>query len=146
MSMRELYQELIIDHSKQPRNFGKLAEMTCSQAGHNPLCGDRLTIHLFEKDGIVHDIQFEGAGCAISVASASMMTEAVKGKSVQAVEQLFNQFHQLVTQGLAASEQLGKLAAFAGVAEFPIRVKCATLAWHTLRAAIHRDIAVVSTE
>jgi nitrogen fixation NifU-like protein len=136
MPLRELYQELILDHGKQPRNVGEISAASHSHAGYNPLCGDRVTVYLIEKDGIVHDVAFQGAGCAISVASASLMTEAIKGKALSVIEQLFHDFHQLVTEGSCGETDLGKLAAFAGVAEFPIRVKCATLAWHTLKAAL----------
>lgn len=146
MSLRDLYQEIIIDHGKQPRNFGKLAQANHYQAGHNPLCGDKLTIYLYERNGIVEQIHFEGAGCAISVASASLMTEMVKGKSVEEIEKLFSGFHQLVTEGKESQDNLGKLVAFSGVAEFPIRVKCATLAWHTLKAALANDPQTVTTE
>lgn len=146
MSLRDLYQEIIIDHGKQPRNFGKLAHANHCQAGHNPLCGDKLMIYLVEKNGVVEDVHFEGAGCAISVASASLMTEAVKGKSIQDVNQLFEWFHYLVTEGKEPQGNLGKLAVFSGVAEFPVRVKCATLAWHTLKAALANDPQPVTTE
>ncbi len=146
MSLRELYQEIIIDHGKTPRNFGKLENANRAQVGHNPLCGDRLIIYIEENEGIVNQIRFEGAGCAISVASASLMTEAAMGKSVKEVEALFARFHQLVTAGEAVDD-LGKLAVFAGVAEFPVRVKCATLAWHTLKAALNpAKTDAVSTE
>jgi nitrogen fixation NifU-like protein len=146
MSLRELYQEMIIDHGKQPRNFGKLEHANHTQAGHNPLCGDRLMLYVAERNGIVEDVRFEGAGCAISVASASLMTEAVKGKSVTEVNVLFELFHQLVTEGKEPETSIGKLSVFSGVAEFPVRVKCATLAWHTLKAALQNDPNPVSTE
>lgn len=145
MSLRELYQEMILDHGKQPRNVGALQHASHCQAGHNPLCGDKLTVYIVEREGVVEDIKFDGAGCAISVASASLMTESVKGKSVIDIERLFDGFHQLVTTGSAEME-LGKLAIFGGVAEFPIRVKCATLAWHTLKAALSNEAKTVSTE
>lgn len=145
MSLRELYQEMIIDHGKQPRNFGGLKQTSHCHAGHNPLCGDKLTVYLFEQNGVVQDIKFEGSGCAISVASASLMTEAVKGKHVAEVELLFEGFHELVTVG-STEKELGKLAIFSGVAEFPIRVKCATLAWHTMKAALSNETKSVSTE
>ena len=145
MSLRELYQEIIIDHGKQPRNFGELTEASCCRDGHNPLCGDKLTIYLLEKDGRVVDVKFKGTGCAISVASASLMTEAVKGKDAAEVGKLFDNFHQLVTTGKEVDD-IGKLAVFGGVAEFPVRVKCATLAWHTLKAALAQDNKTVSTE
>lgn len=146
MSLRDLYQEIIVDHGKQPRNFGRLAGANHCQAGHNPLCGDRLTLFVKERNGVVEDVQFEGAGCAISVASASLMTEAVKGKSLDEVDHLFDLFHRLVTEGGEPSDDIGKLAAFSGVAEFPVRVKCATLAWHTLKAALANDPEPVTTE
>jgi nitrogen fixation NifU-like protein len=146
MSLRELYQEMIIDHGRNPRNFGGLAQATHCKNGQNPLCGDKLTVYLIEMDGVVVDVKFEGAGCAISVASASLMTDAVKGKKVEDVLSLFQHFHELLTTGKANDEALGKLSIFAGVAEFPVRVKCATLAWHTLKAAILHDDKSVSTE
>ncbi len=147
MSLRELYQEMIVDHGKHPRNFGKLASANHMHAGHNPLCGDKLMVYVIENNGVVEDVKFEGEGCAISVASASLMTEAVKGKSLESINTLFELFHHLVTEGHTDSEEaLGKLAVFSGVAEFPIRVKCASLAWHTLKAAIENDVNPVSTE
>lgn len=146
MSLRELYQEMIIDHGKQPRNFGTLPQASHTHAGHNPLCGDKLMLYVQENEGIVADLRFEGSGCAISVASASLMTESIKGKSLPEVEAIFNAFHQLLTGDNTASESLGKLAIFAGVAEFPMRVKCATLAWHTLMAALKNDPDPVNTE
>jgi len=146
MSLRELYQEIIIDHSKEPRNFGKLMNANHHQAGHNPLCGDQLMVYVIENNGIVQDIHFEGNGCAISVASASLMTETVKGKSINDIHQLFEGFHYLVTQGQEPVVSLGKLAVFGGVAEFPVRVKCATLAWHTLKAALANNVDPVTTE
>src|SRR5579871_5677967 len=139
MSLRDLYQEIIIDHGKQPRNFGKLTTANHCQAGHNPLCGDKLTLYILERNGIVEDVRFEGAGCAISVASASLMTEAVKGKTIAEINNLFSHFHHLVTEGKNGEEEMGKLAVFSGVAEFPVRVKCATLAWHTLKAALENN-------
>lgn len=145
MSLRELYQEMIVDHGRKPRNTGTLADANHTQVGHNPLCGDKLTVYLLERDGKVADVKFEGSGCAISMASASLMTETIKGKSISVVEKLFENFHQLVTTG-NIQEDLGKLAIFGGVAEFPVRVKCATLAWHTLHAALHNDKHKVSTE
>lgn len=146
MSLRELYQEMIIDHGKHPRNAGKLEHANHQHNGFNPLCGDKLTIYVNEQNGHVLDARFEGEGCAISVASASLMTEAIKGKSVTEVDHLFEHFHQLVTTGVEPDVTLGKLAVFSGVAEFPIRVKCATLAWHTLKAALLHDPNPVSTE
>jgi nitrogen fixation NifU-like protein len=147
-NLRELYQEVIIDHSKQPRNYGALLTANHHQEGFNPLCGDRLNVYALEKNGVIEKLQFEGCGCAISMASASLMTEAMQGKLRAEVETIFNDFHQLVTQGhdAALENKLGKLAVFAGVVEYPARVKCATLAWHTLMAAIANDPKVVSTE
>jgi nitrogen fixation NifU-like protein len=150
--LRELYQEVILDHGKTPRNFGKLEQVTGCSHGHNPLCGDTVTIYLKIKDGIVEDISFEGRGCAISMASASMMTEILKGKTIAEVQQMFERFHGLVTTGEAACEggfdiaDLDKLVVLAGVREFPMRVKCATLAWHTLKAALDRKQEEVSVE
>lgn len=146
MSLRELYQEMIVDHGKHPRNFGKLDDANHCQAGHNPLCGDKLMVYVREKNGVIEDVHFEGAGCAISVASASLMSEAVKGKSITEIDQLFDLFHHLVTEGKEPAESIGKLAVFSGVAEFPVRVKCATLAWHTLKAALHNDSQAATTE
>lgn len=132
-----LYQEVIIDHGRRPRNFMISPCANCIQEGFNPLCGDRLTIYLTEKEGVVVDVTFQGNGCAISMASASLMTEAVKGKSIAEAKQLFGQFHQLLTQqGACQADSLGKLSVLAGVSEFPARVKCATLAWHTLMRAM----------
>ena len=145
MSLRELYQEIIVDHGKQPRNFGELKNANHKQLGNNPLCGDKLLIFVHEENGVITDIRFEGQGCAISVASASLMTETVKGKSKQEIEKLFQHFQHLVTHGHDDAD-LGKLAVFSGVAEFPIRVKCATLAWHTLRAALEDSKDSVTTE
>lgn len=146
MSLRELYQEMIVDHGKHPRNFGKLEAANHSQAGYNPLCGDKLMVYVRENNGVIEDVHFEGAGCAISVASASLMSEAVKGKSIAEVDKLFDLFHHLVTEGKEPAESIGKLAVFSGVAEFPVRVKCATLAWHTLKAALHNDPIAATTE
>ncbi|MDR3478208.1 MAG: SUF system NifU family Fe-S cluster assembly protein [Gammaproteobacteria bacterium] len=147
-ALRELYQQVIVDHSKQPRNFGALDAANHSKEGFNPLCGDRLTVYILEQAGSIAKIQFVGCGCAISVASASLMTEVLTGKSQAEVNEIFNDFHQLVTLGHDAvlEEKLGKLAVLAGVAEFPARVKCATLAWHTLKAALADDAHTVSTE
>ena len=146
MSLRELYQEMIVDHGKQPRNLGKLEGATHCQVGHNPLCGDKLCLYVLEQSGTVEQARFEGTGCAISVASASLMTEAVKGKTVAEVHALFDGFHQMLTEGKEPAENLGKLAVFAGVMEYPVRVKCATLPWHTLKAALKNDLREVSTE
>ena len=137
--IRELYQELIVEHSKKPRNFGKLEGADHEATGYNPLCGDKVTVYVKMDGNVVREIRWEGSGCAISTASASLMTERSKGKSQADSEALFHVFHALVTGGTleeADTAQLGKLAVFSGVKEFPIRVKCATLAWHTLRAAL----------
>lgn len=145
--LRELYQETIIDHGRHPRNFGVLPNATHQQEGFNPLCGDKIMLHIHEKDGVVEKLSFEGVGCAISMASASLMTECLHGKSRAEVNEIFTAFHDLVTVGnTSAEEKLGKLAVLSGVAEFPARVKCATLAWHTLNAALANQSGVVSTE
>ena len=147
MELRDLYQEVILDHYKKPRNYTVLGDATCRAAGHNPLCGDRFHVSLRIEDGIVRDVGFEGAGCAISTASASMMTEAIKGKPLAEVEALFQRFHTMVTaKDEVEDPDLGKLEALSGVREIPIRVKCATLAWHTLQAALKQNADVVSTE
>lgn len=139
--LRELYQELILDHAQSPRNFGKLEPADLSHEGFNPLCGDKITIYLRRADGKVQTAQFEGCGCAISMASASMMTEVLTGKTRAEIAALFANFHALVTTGSAPeqSTQLDKLTALAGVAEFPMRVKCATLAWHAALAALDSE-------
>ena len=147
--LRDLYQEVILEHSKAPRNFKRLANANHRAEGFNPLCGDRFTVYLDLEGDKVRDISFEGSGCEISKASASMMTQSVKGKTVAEAEQLFENFHKFVTTQNHAegdSAQLGKLAVFSGVAEFPVRVKCATLAWHTLHSALHGEDKTVSTE
>jgi nitrogen fixation NifU-like protein len=146
--MRELYQEVILDHNKHPRNYGPLDDADLTAQGHNPLCGDNITIHMKVDDGIVQDVHFEGAGCAIVTASASLMTDALKGKTVDEAEMLFEQMMDLITgesDEPPDGEGLGKLAVFAGVRDYPTRVKCATLAWHTLHAALH-DQTEASTE
>jgi len=145
--LRDLYQEVIFDHYKRPRNLGALGDPSHHAEGHNPLCGDRVTVYLKVEDGIVRDARFEGAGCAIATASASLMTDALKGRTLDEVETLFRGFHDLVTDEKAnASPELGKLAVLAGVRQFPPRVKCATLAWHTLNAALRHRRQPVSTE
>jgi nitrogen fixation NifU-like protein len=145
--LRELYQEMIVDHGRRPRNFGPLPDANRHAEGFNPLCGDRITLHLRTRDGVIEDARFEGVGCAISTASASLMSEALKGRSEDEAAALFAGFHALVTgQGGGDSVPLGKLAALAGVTEFPVRVKCATLAWHTLMAALQGETEPVSTE
>ncbi|HLG18824.1 MAG TPA: SUF system NifU family Fe-S cluster assembly protein [Bdellovibrionota bacterium] len=143
---RDLYQEVILDHYKRPRNFGPLPDADHKANGHNPLCGDRVTIYLSLKGDTLREVHFEGSGCAISTASASIMTEALKGKTQKEAEKLFDTFHNLVTGKPAESSNLGKLAAFSGVSEYPARVKCASLAWHTLKAALENKNATVTTE
>ena len=146
--LSELYQQVILDHNKKPRNFRKLENANHTAEGYNPLCGDHLTIYLDHEDGLVKEVGFEGSGCAISKASASMMTQAVKGKSKEQAESLFKEFHSMVTGDLneeIEENSLGNLKIFAGVREFPVRVKCATLPWHTLQAALNREDQV-STE
>jgi nitrogen fixation NifU-like protein len=145
--LRELYQSVILDHHKKPRNFGELADANRGAEGYNPLCGDRVHVWLKLVNELVQDVRFTGSGCAISTASASMMTEALKGKTRAEAEALFRRFHDLLT-GAESGEGpgLGKLEAFAGVREFPIRVKCATLPWHTFRAALQGETTPVSTE
>ncbi len=145
--LSELYQQVILDHNKKPRNFRKLEAANHTAEGYNPLCGDQLTVYLQLENDAVKDISFEGAGCAISKAAASMMTQVVKGKTRQEAEWLFAEFHKMVTGDLDESvpNQLGNLEIFAGVREFPVRVKCATLAWHTMQAALNNE-AMVSTE
>jgi nitrogen fixation protein NifU and related proteins len=145
--LRELYQELILEHSKAPRNYRELVEANRKAEGYNPLCGDHFTVYVRTSGDFIQDISFQGSGCAISKASASMMTQSLKGKTTQDAKKLFQNFHQTVTgekNGDAAA--LGKLSVFAGVAEFPMRVKCATLAWHTLEAALEGKQESVSTE
>ena len=145
----DLYQEVIIDHGRRPRNFGELEDATRTAEGFNPLCGDQLTLYVKLADGRIADIAFQGAGCAISQASASLMTTALKGKSQDEALDLFERVHAMLTEGPNANvqpEELGKLAVLSGVWEFPMRVKCATLAWHTLRSVLEPDGARVSTE
>jgi nitrogen fixation NifU-like protein len=146
--LSELYQAVILDHNKKPRNFHKLENANHTAEGFNPLCGDQLNIYLQLEDDLVKDISFEGSGCAIWKASASMMTQAVKGKTKQEVETLFDEFHRMVTGNLDEENEpnnLGRLKIFAGVREFPVRVKCATLSWHTMHAALEEK-GQVSTE
>jgi nitrogen fixation NifU-like protein len=147
--LRELYQSVILDHNKQPRNFREPEGTNRTADGFNPLCGDKITVYLEIEDDIVKDVGFSGSGCAISTASASLMTQSIKGKSVAEVRQLFDGFHELVTGNPADGadlEKLGKLAVFGGVREFPLRVKCATLAWHTLKSALDGTGEVAKTE
>jgi nitrogen fixation protein NifU and related proteins len=144
----DLYQDIILEHSKRPRNYRTLEAANHKAEGFNPLCGDHFTVYLEIGDGQIRDISFQGSGCAISKASASMMTQALKGKRTEEAEELFQKFHQVVTgkNGTESHDDLGKLEAFAGVSEYPVRVKCATLAWHALRAALQGEQHAVSTE
>ncbi len=147
--LRDLYQELILEHSRAPRNYRALKDADHIAEGYNPLCGDRFTVYLQMQGDSIHDIGFQGSGCAISKASASMMTQTLKGKTRSEAEELFNRFHKVVTGRSSANgdhADLGKLAVFSGVSEFPTRVKCATLAWHTLQAALEGKQEAVSTE
>ncbi len=136
--VRELYQAMILDHGRRPRNFGRLQSATGSAEGFNPLCGDRVTVFVRVEDGVLRDITFEGQGCAICTASASMMTERLKGHPLDEVERVFQRFHELVVNGAKPDDgaDLAKLAVFEGVRAFPVRIKCATLAWHALRSAL----------
>lgn len=147
-SRTELYQQVILEHNKKPRNFGKLADATHRAEGYNPLCGDHLVVYLrVSCDNMIEDISFEGDGCAISKASTSMMTAALKGKSVGEARDLFRQFHRLITGALNPDKEehtLGKLAVFSGIWHFPIRVKCASLAWHTMNGAIEHETRVTT--
>lgn len=147
-TLSSLYQDLILDHNRAPQNFRRMEDANRRVEGINPLCGDRLTVWLRMEDGVIKDVTFEGSGCAISKASASLMTSAVKGKTREEAEVLFDRFRRLVTGGMdrAEAESLGKLAAFSGLSEFPIRVKCASLSWHALKAALNEPDTVVSTE
>jgi nitrogen fixation protein NifU and related proteins len=145
--LRDLYQEVILDHNRRPRNFGPLPEANRQAEGYNPLCGDKVTVFLDVEDGRIAGVSFQGSGCAISTASASLMTEALAGRTVAEARELFRDFHDMVTTGTGeGSPDLGKLAVFGGVREFPMRVKCATLAWHTLLAALEAKDEPVSTE
>ncbi|HXO21754.1 MAG TPA: SUF system NifU family Fe-S cluster assembly protein [Thermoanaerobaculia bacterium] len=149
--LRELYQEIILDHNRRPRNFGALKTANRRAEGNNPLCGDQITLYLDVEDEVIRDVSFEGSGCAISTASASLMTDTLKGKTVAEARDLFARFHGLVAEPPAApggaDPDLGKLAVFSGVREYPMRVKCATLAWHTMKAALEsRDRPVTTDE
>lgn len=140
--LSDLYQQVILDHNKKPRNFHKLEAANRRADGHNPLCGDQLTVYLQMEDDVVKEISFEGSGCAISKAAASMMTQSVKGKSRVEAETLFTEFHKMVTGELdeeAMPNNLGRLKIFAGVRDYPARVKCASLSWHTMNAALHGE-------
>ncbi len=145
----DLYQDLILDHQKNPRNFGEMEGANHHADGFNPLCGDKISLNLkVDEKGVIQDIRFKGSGCAISKASASMMTVALKGKKSEEAEKIFHSFHDMVMgkEGAKPSADLGKLKVFAGVKEYPARVKCASLAWHTMEAALHQKNAVVSTD
>lgn len=146
--LRELYQELILEHSRAPRNYRELSSPDHKAEGYNPLCGDRFTVFLHMDGDSIRDVTFQGSGCAISKASASMMTQSLKGKTREEAAKIFERFHNVVTGHAANGDQaeLGKLAVFSGVSEFPTRVKCATLAWHTLEAALEGKQDAVSTE
>jgi len=148
--LQDLYQDLIIDHSKKPRNFGPMDDATCTADGFNPLCGDKLKLFLKIEDGVIKDVKFVGAGCAISTASASVMTGMLKGQTIEQAENLFETFHYMITGPKDpqhhAEQGLGKLAVFGGVSEFPARVKCATLAWHTMTAALDGNEEEVRSE
>jgi nitrogen fixation NifU-like protein len=144
--LSELYQQVILDHSRSPRNFRKMEGATRSAQGHNPLCGDNVTVYLLLDQGLVKDISFQGSGCAISTASASILTESLKGKKGEEVKRLFDQVHDMVTTGKGSAEELGKLAVFAGVHKFPARVKCAILPWHAVLSAMEGKSEPVSTE
>jgi len=147
--LRELYQEIILDHNKNPRNFGMLEKSNAHAQGHNPLCGDQIEIYANVRNGRIEELKFRALGCAISTASGSLMTECVVGKTVAEADELFESFHHLVTEGEIPEvheEEMEGLYALAGVKDFPIRVKCATLAWHTLRAALHDSETRISTE
>lgn len=146
--LRELYQQVILDHNRSPRNFKEVPDASHGAEGTNPLCGDKITVHVKVADGVIEDVGFQGSGCAISQATASLMTSAVKGKTTEEAEQLFQAFHRMVTapDGVPDTKLLGKLAALSGVKQFPARVKCANLPWHTLHAALIDSAEAVSTE
>lgn len=144
--LRDLYQEVIFDHYKKPRNYHALASANHVAHGHNRLCGDQLTVYLHVDGNVITDLSFEGSGCAISTASASLMTDALKGKTLDEASRLFESFHHMVVDEAEPDAELGKLEVLAGVREFPARVKCATLAWHTMQAALKDRAAPVSTE
>jgi nitrogen fixation NifU-like protein len=148
--LRDLYQATILDHNKKPRNFGALSDANHTADGHNPLCGDKITVYVkLNSDGVAEAVSFDGAGCAISTASASLMTDFIKGANVTDIDQVFERFHALVTSNPSEPpdiDGLGKLAVFSGVREFPMRVKCATLCWHTLQAALNDSNNTARTE
>jgi nitrogen fixation protein NifU and related proteins len=147
--LRELYQQVILDHNKSPKNFRKMEEANHDAEGYNPLCGDKIHIYLYLENDVIKDISFQGSGCAISKASASLMSTILKGKTRDEAEEFFSRFHDLITGKLGESpsiDDLGKLAVFAGVKDFPARVKCASLAWHTMVSALREDKEIVNTE
>lgn len=147
--LRDLYQEMILDHGKRPRNFRELPDATAKAEGYNPICGDRETVYLQVEGDSLKDLSFQGSGCAISTASASMMTEGLKGKTKPEAEALFTKFHDLLTgenESRGSGPELGKLKVFSGVREYPVRIKCATLPWHTMRAALKGEGGTISTE
>ena len=148
--LSDLYQEVILDHNRRPRNFGVLEDVDHQSEGFNPLCGDRVTVYVKLNDSVVDEISFQGSGCAISMASASIMTESLKGRKLEEIKALFERFRKMVTGNLDSQDlsepDLGKLVVFEGVSRYPVRVKCATLTWHTLRAALEKRNEVVSTE
>ncbi|MCH7516008.1 MAG: SUF system NifU family Fe-S cluster assembly protein [Bacteroidetes bacterium] len=147
--LRELYQQVILDHNKSPRNYNEMEDRTQEAEGYNPLCGDILHVYLKVEDNIVKDVSFQGSGCAISKASASLMTSIIKGKTKEEAEIIFKDFHDLITGKFGENSDennLGKLNVFAGVKEFPVRVKCASLAWHTMRSALNKEDKKVTTE
>ena len=149
MEMRDLYQQVILDHNRSPRNFREIENADHVAHGDNPLCGDKIVVYVKLNGDVIEDVSFHGSGCAISQSSASLMTSAVKGKSIAEAEELFHKFHEMVTADTdqpGSGRELGKLAAFAGVREFPARVKCANLGWHTLHAALREQAEPVSTE
>ncbi|MDY6943992.1 MAG: SUF system NifU family Fe-S cluster assembly protein [Pseudomonadota bacterium] len=149
MELRQLYQDIIVDHNRSPRNFRKIENATRIAEGYNPLCGDKLVIYAVLEDGVIADLSFLGSGCAISTASASLMTEQLKGKTVEEAEALFQQMHHMLTgqnETPPDMEKLGKLAALSGVKDYPARVKCATLCWHTLHSALEGTDELVTTE
>ena len=144
--LQDLYQQMILDHYRSPRNCRQIEQPTCNANGHNPLCGDKVSVYVTVDNDTIVDVSFEGSGCAISTASASLMTEAVKGKSLDEAHEIFATFHNLITGEDPDLSNLGKLEIFAGVRQYPTRVKCATLAWHTLEAALKEDGTEISTE
>lgn len=146
IDLRDLYQEVILDHSRNPRNAGRLAEPSGTAKGHNPLCGDLITLDVLVEDGVIRDVSFDARGCAISVATASIMSDMLKGKTLAEAHDLFRRFQEMLTGSDAVAEGLDKLEVLAGVREFPMRVKCATLPFHTLRAALDNESGTVQTE